>query len=94
MRLPTWQLALLLAGYTAAAADPGSAGAPPPPLEAAAAARFAALALKCLHEEYPNHLSHTLASDAEARPPRELTPAFYGCYDLSRPKHARPSIRA
>ena len=50
-------------------------------LDAAAAARFAALALKCLHQEYPNHISHTLSSDSDARPPRELTPAFYGCLD-------------
>ena len=50
-------------------------------LDAAAAARFAALALKCLHQEYPNHISHTLASDADVRAPRALTPAFYGCYD-------------
>jgi hypothetical protein len=46
-----------------------------------AAARFAALALKCLHQEYPNHISHTLNSAADARPPHELTPAFYGCLD-------------
>jgi hypothetical protein len=51
------------------------------PLDAAAAARFAALALKCLHQEYPNHISHTLSGDADARPPHELTPAFYGCLD-------------
>ena len=51
------------------------------PLDEPAAARFAALALKCLHEEYPNHISHTLASDADAQPPHLLTPAFYGCYD-------------
>jgi len=62
-------------------AAPGVADAAAPPLDSAAAARFAALALKCLHEEYPNHLSNTLSSDADARPPRELTPAFYGCYD-------------
>jgi len=53
----------------------------PPPLDVAAAERFANLALKCLHQEYPNHVSHTLDSDSDARPPRELTPAFYGCYD-------------
>jgi Protein of unknown function (DUF2891) len=52
-----------------------------PPLDAAAAERFAELALKCLHQEYPSHISHTLASDADARPPHELTPSFYGCYD-------------
>jgi Protein of unknown function (DUF2891) len=56
---------------------PAAAGS----LDAGAAARFAALALKCLHQEYPNHISHTLNGDADARPPRELTPAFYGCLD-------------
>jgi hypothetical protein len=46
-----------------------------------AAQRFANLALACVHKEYPNHISHTLNSDADVAPPRELTPAFYGCYD-------------
>jgi hypothetical protein len=50
-------------------------------VDPAAAARFAGLALKCLHAEYPNHISHTLDSDADALPPHVLTPAFYGCYD-------------
>jgi hypothetical protein len=44
-------------------------------------APFAQLALQCVHQPYPNHVSHTLASDADALPPRLLTPAFYGCYD-------------
>ena len=52
-----------------------------PPLDDAALARFAGLALDCVHEEYPNKISHVLASDADVGPPRELTPAFYGCYD-------------
>jgi Protein of unknown function (DUF2891) len=46
-----------------------------------AAQRFANLGLACVHQEYPNHISHTLNSDADAAPPRKLTPAFYGCYD-------------
>jgi Protein of unknown function (DUF2891) len=50
-------------------------------MDPAAAARFAALALKCLHAEYPNHISHTMDSDADARPPHVLYPAFYGCFD-------------
>ena len=50
-------------------------------IDAAAAARFAALALKCLHQEYPNHISHTLDGVADVRAPHELTPAFYGCLD-------------
>ena len=45
------------------------------------AARFAKLALDCVHQEYPNKIAHSMASDADLRPPRELTPAFYGCYD-------------
>jgi len=46
-----------------------------------AAERSANLALACVHKEYPNHISHTLNSDADAVPPQKLTPAFYGCYD-------------
>ncbi|HWX95084.1 MAG TPA: DUF2891 domain-containing protein [Terriglobales bacterium] len=49
--------------------------------DAKAAERFANLALACVHKEYPNHISHTLNGDADAAPPRKLTPAFYGCYD-------------
>lgn len=43
--------------------------------------RFALLALDCVQREYPNKISHVLQSDQDARPPRELTPAFYGCFD-------------
>jgi hypothetical protein len=53
----------------------------PATLDSASAARFAALALRCLHQEYPNKISHTMSGDADARAPRELTPAFFGCYD-------------
>jgi hypothetical protein len=53
----------------------------PPSFDTNAAERFANLALACVHKEYPNHISHTLNSDADVAPPRKLTPAFYGCYD-------------
>ena len=33
-------------------------------MDPAAAARFAGLALKCLHDEYPNHISLTMDRDA------------------------------
>ena len=49
--------------------------------DAKAAERFANLALACVHKEYPNKISHNLNGDADVAPPRELTPAFYGCYD-------------
>jgi hypothetical protein len=43
--------------------------------------RLASLALQCVHREYPNKIAHVLNSDKDVRPPRKLTPAFYGCYD-------------
>ncbi|NLG42974.1 MAG: DUF2891 family protein, partial [Phycisphaerae bacterium] len=58
--------------------------APPPPeptLSPDAVARFANLALACIHKDYPNKIAHVLNSDADVAPPRELTPVFCGCYD-------------
>jgi len=50
-------------------------------LRPSSAERFARLALGCVHKEYPNKIAHSLNSDADVKPPRELTPAFYGCFD-------------
>jgi hypothetical protein len=50
-------------------------------LDEAAVDRFAHLALTCLHQEYPNKISHVMSSDEDVRPPRALTPVFYGCFD-------------
>ncbi len=58
-----------------------SLAAPPPAFDAATAGRFAALAASCVHKEYPNKIAHVLQGDADVKPPRELTPAFFGCYD-------------
>lgn len=68
--------ALLVLLGVSAAAVPATRG-----LDAESAARFARLALDCVHKEYPNKIAHVLGSDADVRPPRELTPAFFGCYD-------------
>ena len=43
--------------------------------------RLATLALDCVHREYPNKIVHVLVDDGDVRPPRELTPAFFGCFD-------------
>jgi hypothetical protein len=64
----------------AVASTPAAAGAAEA-LPAAAVERFAALALDCVQQEYPNKIAHVLTSDADVQPPRALTPAFYGCYD-------------
>ncbi|MEX2499286.1 MAG: DUF2891 domain-containing protein [Wenzhouxiangellaceae bacterium] len=45
------------------------------------AERFARLALDCVELEYPNLIHHVMTGDDDVAPPRELTPAFYGCYD-------------
>ena len=67
--------------FFVAASGASAVGARDRDLSTEAAGRFAALALACVHQEYPNKVSHVLASDADAKPPRELHPAFYGCYD-------------
>jgi len=77
---------LAISSAAAAAAAPPAGGSASggqlgPALDPAAAQRFAALALKCLHAEYPNHISHTMDGDVDARPPSKLHPAFYGCLD-------------
>jgi hypothetical protein len=50
-------------------------------MDSATVERFAKLALACVHQEYPNKIGHVMQSDDDVGPPRELTPAFYGCFD-------------
>jgi hypothetical protein len=50
-------------------------------LDEATAGRFAALALACVHLEYPNKLAHVMRDDDDVGTPRSLTPAFFGCFD-------------
>jgi hypothetical protein len=45
------------------------------------ASQLARLPLDGLHREHPNHIQHVIASDDDVKPPRELHPAFYGCFD-------------
>ena len=57
-------------------------------IDAVPASRFAQLALDCVHREYPNKIAHVLNGDGDVRPPRELTPTFYGCFDWHSSVHA------
>ena len=50
-------------------------------VDPALAAKFAGLALDCVHREYPNKISHVLNSAADAKTPSSLFPVFYGCFD-------------
>lgn len=54
--------------------------------------RIARIILAAVHREYPNHLTHYLESDADARPPRELTPVFYGSFDWHSAVHGHWSL--
>jgi hypothetical protein len=45
------------------------------------AAKFARLALDCVHREYPNKIGHVLNTAEDARTPSSLHPVFYGCFD-------------
>jgi len=76
--------ATLLLGVAAQDASHQKSGVANPSalrFDASASERFAKLALACVHKEYPNKISHVLNSDADVAPPRNLTPAFCGCYD-------------
>jgi hypothetical protein len=45
------------------------------------ASSYADLALACIQREYPNQPGHLLNSAADCQTPRQLHPAFYGCWD-------------
>ncbi|SDD83069.1 Protein of unknown function [Kordiimonas lacus] len=78
----------LAAGLALAACDSGNNQGTatedrtlPAPRDGVVTDRFAHMALSCIHRQYPNKISHVLNSDADVGAPRELTPAFYGCFD-------------
>ena len=58
---------------------PGTAAADP--LTAAQATSFARLALDGIAKEYPHKPADVLNGDADVQPPRQVHPAFHGCYD-------------
>ncbi len=50
--------------------------------------QFAALALKGIQREYPNKLGQVLGGEVYLKTPRELHPAFYGCFDWHSAVHS------
>ncbi|YAF98734.1 MAG: DUF2891 domain-containing protein [Nodularia sp. CChRGM 3473] len=50
-------------------------------IDATIAAKFVQLVLNCINQEYPHNNIFWFESDEDIRPPRQLTPAFYGCLD-------------
>ena len=45
------------------------------------ASHFVALALRGIAQEFPNKMDHVMQDAAGVKRPRELHPAFYGCFD-------------
>ncbi len=45
------------------------------------ASHFAQLALKCIDKQYPNKTGQVIVGPEDVKPPAELHPAFFGCFD-------------
>ena len=56
------------------------------------AGRLASLPLACMQTPYPNKPGETLGSIADLGEPRQLHPAFYGCFDWHSSVHAHWSL--
>jgi len=83
MSLHTFLLVLSACGDPASAPQDDSAHkpAPSPNNNHSYVQVFANLALDCIHKEYSNKIAHLMSSGQDLKPPRELYPAFYGCFD-------------
>jgi len=56
--------------------------------------RFSALALNCVHQEFPNKISRTTDTAEEIGRPKDLFPTFYGCFDWHSSVHGHWLIKA
>ncbi len=63
-----------------------------PELSLENANKLAALPLHCLSKEFPNKLGQVLHSTDELARPKELHPAFYGCFDWHSSVHGHWSL--
>jgi len=53
------------------------------------ASHFATLALKCINREFPNKPEHVINGASDVQSPKQLHPAFYGCYDWHSSVHGQ-----
>jgi len=53
---------------------------------------LASLPMKCLQQQYPNKLSQMLIDSTELLSPKQLHPAFYGCFDWHSSVHGHWSL--
>ncbi len=73
---------------------PDKPSGPSPRLELTAeqAGRLAGLPLACIDTQYPNKPGQVLAGDEELLSPKEMHPAFYGCFDWHSSVHGHWSL--
>ena len=63
-----------------------------PKLDIAEANRLAQLPLHCMETEYPNKLNQTIGGSEDLQSPKQLHPAFYGCFDWHSAVHGHWSL--
>lgn len=56
--------------------------------------KLASLPIHCIDVEYPNKLNQTIGSKKDLQSPKELHPAFYGCFDWHSSVHGHWSLVA
>jgi len=95
MRTPATEGRLRLAAVLLLFPLPGAEAEPVAPLPGGTlklthkqASSLAQLALKGIRKEFPNKPGDVLNSDADAKRPRTLHPAFYGCFDWHSAVHS------
>ena len=74
-------LSLTLNNFCAATEEETSNLEYPSSITPELADRFAALALKCVQQEFPNKISRTTDNAEAIGRPRKIFPTFYGCFD-------------
>ncbi len=63
-----------------------------PSLNLKQANKLAKLPIACINVEYPNKLGQVIGSDKDLKSPKELHPAFYGCFDWHSSVHGHWSL--
>lgn len=63
-----------------------------PTLDITEANRLAKLPLHCMDTEYPNKLNQTIGGASDLQSPKQLHPAFYGCFDWHSAVHGHWSL--
>ncbi|MFT7050329.1 MAG: hypothetical protein ACJAZK_000925 [Psychroserpens sp.] len=54
--------------------------------------RLSQLPIHCIQNEYPNKLNQTIGSEDDLKSPKDLHPAFYGCFDWHSAVHGHWSL--